>query len=105
MSKFQDHATETINEHLEDLLNYGFQHYKDFLFGLSCGLFIAWVYHRFIGIRALKDSYKKVIDSKDDYITTLKAVILERLEDVQVDVKDKTFISKLKNVFKSKQSR
>lgn len=103
MDDVKDSATKAINNHVNSLLDYGFEHYKDFLFGLICGLIIAWFYHRFIGMKALSDSNKKVIQAKDDFIDLLKAAILERLEDVNVEVKDKTFISKLKNIFKKKQ--
>jgi hypothetical protein len=101
----KNNVTNTVNNDFNHLMTYGFEHYKDFLFGLFIGLIIAWFYHRFIGMKALKDSYKKTIDSKDEFIDTLKIAILERLEDVQVEAKDKSFISRLKNIFKIKQRK
>lgn len=63
-----------------DNFEYGFETYKDFLFGLFVGLFVAWIYHRFIGTYNLRQSYNVLLRGKDETIQDNKALILDKCQ-------------------------
>jgi uncharacterized membrane protein (DUF106 family) len=100
MDKVTEHATKTINDGIEKVVSNGIDKYGDFLFGLVVGLTIAYFYNKLIGRKALKDSYEKLIEGKDEYISLCKNLVLERLKDIQVEQKDKQFFSRLRKFFK-----
>jgi hypothetical protein len=92
--------TEVSNGFVE-VCKYGFVTYKDLLFGIAIGMFLAWGYHFFIGNRLLKKSYETLLKAKDETISAYKALVLERLEKVDVDPKSEGFFKKVKNFFKN----
>jgi hypothetical protein len=89
---------------VQDNLAYGFNTYKDFLFGLIIGMFVGWIYHRFIGTYTLKQSYKQLLNAKDETLTAYKALISERLEKIEVAEQGKTFFKNLKKFFRRSNS-
>ena len=96
----QSTVKKSFFDHCVDNLNYGFDHYKDFLFGLLLGMFIAWLYHRFLGNRNLRKSYQMLVDAKQETIDALKIVVADRLENVTVDKKEKEFFRRIQKFFR-----
>jgi uncharacterized membrane protein (DUF106 family) len=90
-----------VKEFFDVILTYGFDHYKDFIFGLIIGLFIAWIYHKYIGNKSLKNSYERLLQSKDDTIAALKEIIGGKLAGIEVEKKDKPFFDKIKRFFRA----
>jgi len=84
----------------QELLKWGFLTYRDFLFGIVVGMFLAWIYHYFLGHRNLKLSYQELIKAKEETIVAYKTLIYERLDKVEVDEKNSAFYKKVKNFFK-----
>ena len=84
----------------KDICEYGFKTYKDIIFGIIIGLVFGWAYHLLIGNRALEKSYKNIIEAKDETINAYKALVLERLEKVQVEKHHEAFYKKIKAFFK-----
>lgn len=82
------------------VIQYGFNTYKDFIFGLIIGIVVAWVYHRFVGNKNLRDSYKILIKSKEETIEAYKLLVSEKLDKITVDQKDKAFFKRIKDYFK-----
>lgn len=91
----------TIKKYFGDTIAYGFEYYKNFLFGLIIGLFIAWFYHKYIGNRSLKKSYENLLSAKEDTINAYKEIIGGRLLTVEVEKKDKEWFSRLRKFFRA----
>lgn len=87
-------------DHIEDNINYGFTTYRDFVFGLIIGIMVAWVYHRFLGLRNLRESYRVLLAGKDETISALKSLVAEKMDRIQVEPKDKAFFKRMKVFFK-----
>jgi uncharacterized membrane protein (DUF106 family) len=66
-------------------MEYGFNAYRDLLFGFIIGITFAWLYHRFIGSKNLRDSHKILIKAKDEVIAAYRALVSERLESITVE--------------------
>lgn len=92
---------ESIQKFINQVLVYGYENYKDFILGLLVGLFVAWLYHKFIGNRNLKSSYERLLTGKDETITALKEVIGGKLAGVQVDKKSAEFFARIRKFFRS----
>ncbi len=90
-----------IKEFFDQNLSYGFTHYKDFLFGLAVGLFIAWIYHKYIGNKNLKTSYERLLKSKEETINAYKEIIGGRLSGLEVEKKDKDFFDRVRKFFRA----
>ncbi|MFJ1431319.1 hypothetical protein ACILE2_11050 [Capnocytophaga canimorsus] len=63
------------------------------------GFTIGFLFKEYVSDR----HYRKQIDlrfkEKDDYIKSLKVIVIERLSKVEVDKKDKSFFNKIKKFF------
>ena len=91
---------EVVKAFFDENLSYGFAHYKDFLFGLIVGLFIAWAYHKYIGNKTIKNSYERLLKSKDETLNAYKEIIGGRLSGIDVEKKDKDFFDRLRKFFR-----
>lgn len=90
-----------IKKFLKDILSYGFAQYKDLILGLLLGLFLAWIYHKYIGNRNLKTSYEKLLKSKEETIDAYKEIIGGRLAGIEVEKKDKEWFTRLRKFFRA----
>lgn len=95
-----DSARQTIWDNIEGVIQYGFETYKDFVFGLIIGLFVAWIYHRFLGSYSLRKSYEKLLSGKDETIAAYRALVSERLDKMKTPEYDKDFFKKIKKFFR-----
>jgi uncharacterized membrane-anchored protein YhcB (DUF1043 family) len=68
--------------------------------GIIIGMILMALYNRYFGERKMVKSYETIIKTKDDHIDSLKKVIYDKLQLIQVDKKDKTFFNKIINLFK-----
>lgn len=96
MSGIEDKA----NNFIDNILKYGFFHYKDFLLGLVVGLIFALLYNRFTGEKKLIKSYERIIEEKEKHNTDLKRIVYDRLKDVKVDDNSLKLFSRIKKFFK-----
>lgn len=99
-----DASKNTIWDQIQINIAYGFTTYRDFLFGLIIGLFVAWVYHRFVGSYNLRKSYEKLLSGKDETISAYRALVSERLDKLNTPQFDKSFFKKLKQFFRKSNS-
>lgn len=90
-----------IREFMVKVFGYGYENYRDIIFGLLFGMFVAWMYHKFIGNKNLKSSYERLLKSKDETINALKEVIDARLSDIRVDNKHESFFARVRQYFKT----
>ncbi|WP_321287838.1 hypothetical protein [uncultured Sunxiuqinia sp.] len=80
--------------------------YIDFIGGILLGVVIVVIYNRFVGQRSLRKSYERTITALEDQIKTLKGIVSERLESIDVEeISDKRLIKNLKKYFKSNSSK
>ena len=77
--------------------------YSDFIFGMIIATALWIIYHRFVGVRAIKKSYEDRINAKNETISALRIIVSERLDQVEViqDTKN-TIFAKIKRSFKTK---
>jgi len=90
-----------IRKFISDILSYGNAQYRDLILGLLLGLFLAWIYHKYIGNRNLKTSYENLLKSKEETIDAYKEIIGGRLASVEVEKKDKEWFFRLKKFFRA----
>lgn len=71
---------------------------------LILGIIIGWclvvLYNRFLGLKALKDSYKQTITAHEKHISTLATMIGEELKKIQPRQEDKDFFRRLRRYFR-----
>lgn len=99
-----EEAKKSIFENIQGTIQYGFDTYKDFVFGLIIGLFLGWAYHRLLGSYSLRRSYEKLLSSKDDTIAAYKALVSERLDKMDTPEYDRNFFKKIKQFFRRSTS-
>lgn len=84
---------------LGDLGDYALKHYGQLLVGLFSGYILCLLYHRLIGIRELKESYKMTIRALEDQNLSLKRIVHERLAKITPAQQDARFFKRLKGFF------
>lgn len=90
----------TFLELVQNNIEYGFQTYRDFVFGLLVGLFVAWMYHRFLGSYSLRKSYEERLAGKNETIDAYRALLNERLSKMDTPQYDKALFKRLKQFFR-----
>lgn len=86
---------------ISDTIKWGFEEYKEMIFGMSLGLVMGWIYHRLIGMRILINSYKQTISSKNETIIAYKQVLNEKLDKIKVEKESAGLWKRLRKFFRS----
>jgi len=84
------------------IINDKFLLYSDFIFGMMIATALWLIYHRFIGLKYVKKSYEYRLQGKDDTINTLKALVSEKLENIDIPELKHGVLSKIKKWFNTK---
>lgn len=84
---------------VSELADYAIKNYGQLLVGLFSGYILCLLYHRLIGIRELKESYKMTIRALEDQNLSLKKIVYERLAKITPPQQDARFFQRLKRFF------
>lgn len=84
---------------ITDLCTYGIDNYGSLLVGIFFGYILCVIYHRVIGIKELKDSFKREIRALEQLNRTLMFMVHEKLAEIDPPIKSKGFFDKLKGYF------
>lgn len=99
-----EEAESTFWSKIVDILNYGYNTYKDFVFGLFIGMFVGWIYHRILGGYSLRKSNEKLLQAKDETIAAYRELISNKLDNMDSLQYDKNFFKRLKKYFRKTNS-
>lgn len=81
------------------VIDSGFQRNSDLIFGILFGLFIAWIYHRTLGLYFLQKTHKNLIEAKDETIHALSLLVEDRLNQIKVEKESDQLFKKIKRNF------
>lgn len=81
------------------VIDSGFQRNSDLIFGILFGLFIAWIYHRTLGLYFLQKTHKNLIEAKEETIRALSILVEDRLNQIKVEKESDQLFKKIKRNF------
>lgn len=97
MNNISDKITEQLQYYIEKV----FDQYGVFLVALMIGFFLAWFGKRYLSDRRYLKQLNLRLDERDKLIRTLNSIVLERMNKIEVEKKDKSFFNKLKKIFRN----
>lgn len=89
-----------IRDLLNDYIQQVFSEYGIVIVCLVIGILIGWYLKLFVADRKYNKQIKIRIDEKDQRIAELNCLVLERLNQITVKKRDKSFFKRLKRSFK-----
>lgn len=100
MNEVKQSFTDNAVAFFGNIFNLLLTRHGDFISGAIFAFIIAYVFHKFFADRKLEKSYERTIKEKDEFINSLKQIVLERMSKVDVAEKDASFFKRLKKIFK-----
>lgn len=96
-----DNLNNQLQLHIEKVLD----QYGVFLVGLMIGFMFAWYGKRYLSDRRYLKQINLRLDERDEQIRTLNSIVLERMNKIEVEKKDKSFFNKLKKIFRNPKKK
>lgn len=90
-----------ITEQVQYYIEKVFDQYGVVLVSLMIGFLFAWYGKRYLSDHRYLKQINLRLDERDRQIRTLNSIVLERMNKIEVEKKDKSFFSKLKKIFRN----